>query len=161
MVYAFVYIHENKLIHGDIKCSNVLIDDGYHIKICDFGLTKFAGLQTSKSLRGVGTAPWKAPELIPLAGDSRKGKAGRPARTRTFASDVYALGMTIAEVSLHIDDSTGLLPMTNFSIIQLSACGGRDPSPTMSPKATSKGSFFEETDHHKIRCRELMETFTT
>jgi len=29
-------IHSSNIVHGDIKCSNILLDNDYNIKICDF-----------------------------------------------------------------------------------------------------------------------------
>ncbi|KAG8895416.1 hypothetical protein FRB99_000605, partial [Tulasnella sp. 403] len=37
---ALVYLHEKKLIHGDIKAQNILISGSDHAKLCDFGLSK-------------------------------------------------------------------------------------------------------------------------
>ncbi len=44
---ALVYLHKNKIIHKDIKCSNILIDKDGHPKLTDFGCAK--QLDSSKS----------------------------------------------------------------------------------------------------------------
>jgi len=54
-------LHEHGLIHGDIKFSNVLVDDRGQIKIVDFGLTKPRGRMTDGRFFG-GTPGWGAPE---------------------------------------------------------------------------------------------------
>lgn len=84
---AIRYLHNKKVVHGDIKGNNILIGNHEHALLCDFGLTKVAPSQTSTSLKGAGTVRWQSPELWE---DSPK----------TFKSDVYAFGMTIVEVSL-------------------------------------------------------------
>jgi serine/threonine protein kinase len=35
---AINYLHENNFIHRDIKSSNLLIDQDFQCKICDFGM---------------------------------------------------------------------------------------------------------------------------
>ena len=96
-------MHSNSIVHGDLKgvrhdlfmnynCNevtnsqgNILVSDEGFPQICDFGLSKIAGV-TTESKSGVrGTFNWMAPEL--LLGDSK-----------TQASDVYAFGMLVVEV---------------------------------------------------------------
>ena len=39
---AMTYLHANDppVIHGDLKCLNILIGNDFHAKICDFGLAR-------------------------------------------------------------------------------------------------------------------------
>ena len=55
--------------------------------LCDFGLSKMLDRADISTRGGVGTLRWQSPELM---------DGGR----RTFESDVYAYGITIAEVSI-------------------------------------------------------------
>ncbi|KIO22976.1 hypothetical protein M407DRAFT_44080, partial [Tulasnella calospora MUT 4182] len=84
------YLHEYSppISHGDIKPSNILIDDENRPRLCDFGLSRFLGeispeLQTS--FVGQGTKGYQSPELV------RDGVQDLP-------GDVYAFGCLILEV---------------------------------------------------------------
>ena len=38
---VFEYMHHLGIVHRDIKSHNILIDDRFNVKVCDFGLAKF------------------------------------------------------------------------------------------------------------------------
>jgi serine/threonine-protein kinase len=78
--------HARGLVHRDVKPSNVLLDEGEHVYLTDFGLTKrvtetgaFAG-----ELRSLGTVDYVAPEQI--RGEALDGR-----------TDVYSLGCLLYE----------------------------------------------------------------
>ena len=77
--------HRQGVIHGDLKCSNVILSEkpqgSVRAVITDFGLAKMKLVHSSRRTGGrAGTRDYMAPEL--LLGD-------RP----TVASDLYALGI--------------------------------------------------------------------
>lgn len=82
---ALNFLHSSNVIHGDIKGRNVLVSPSLDAQVCDFGLARYADVSTSTNMKGTGTVRWSSPEV--LCGQQK-----------SHASDVYAFGMTIAEV---------------------------------------------------------------
>ncbi|EJD38662.1 kinase-like protein [Auricularia subglabra TFB-10046 SS5] len=95
---AVDYLHTTeRLVHGDLKCANVLISDFGEALLADFGLSTFlekahAALPTMTAIRRMHTTHFAAPELFLGASDF-----DRP-QPKTCESDVYAFGMLILEV---------------------------------------------------------------
>jgi serine/threonine-protein kinase CTR1 len=40
LVGVISYLHRHGIVHRDIKSHNILVDKGYTVKICDFGLAR-------------------------------------------------------------------------------------------------------------------------
>ena len=38
---VYLYMHNLGIVHRDIKSHNVLVDNNFNVKVCDFGLAKF------------------------------------------------------------------------------------------------------------------------
>jgi serine/threonine protein kinase len=62
LVLGMKFIHSMGLIHRDLKPSNILLDANYHVKICDFGASRFHALSVPMST-GVGNMMYMAPEI--------------------------------------------------------------------------------------------------
>ncbi|KIO25944.1 hypothetical protein M407DRAFT_75050, partial [Tulasnella calospora MUT 4182] len=82
---AINYLHNKGVLRGDIKSFNILINREASALLCDFGLAGTTNSMTSSLMKGAGSARWMAPELYD----------NEPKSPET---DIYAFGMTIAEV---------------------------------------------------------------
>lgn len=82
---AIKYLHDNGISHGDIKSENILLDEKFTPKLCDFGFsrTKKTAGEESKN----GTLYYAAPELF-LKG-----------HFDTFKTDIYAIGIMLYSIS--------------------------------------------------------------
>ncbi|KAF5452192.1 hypothetical protein F2P56_027219 [Juglans regia] len=85
---ALAYLHEAiepKVVHRDIKSSNILIDDDFNSKLSDFGLAKLMCAGTSHiTTRIMGTFGYVAPEYANSGLLNEK-------------SDVYSFGVVLLE----------------------------------------------------------------
>jgi len=80
---ALDFAHKHRVIHRDIRPSNILIDENDNIKITDFGTSTLLQDRQYATTR-IGSPPYMAPEQF-------EGKA-------VFASDIYSAGCLFYEM---------------------------------------------------------------
>jgi polo-like kinase 1 len=86
LLLAVQYMHENNVIHRDLKLGNLFIDKQLHIKVGDLGLATRVDDKDEKRKTICGTPNYIAPEII----QSDKSKRGH-----SFEVDVWSMGVIL------------------------------------------------------------------
>ncbi|KAF8696525.1 neurotrophin receptor, partial [Rhizoctonia solani] len=125
---GLAYLHNEGIIHGDLKGGNVVIAADGSARLVDFGLAKLTeeALKFSTTSAQRGTTRWMPHELMNPAEESRA--------VITFASDVYALGMTFLEI---YTGNPPFMEMRNDFQVMFAVIQGtlpQRPSPEASPQ---------------------------
>ncbi|TYJ34816.1 hypothetical protein E1A91_A05G195200v1 [Gossypium mustelinum] len=92
------YLHQNGIMHRDLKAANLLMDENGVVKIADFGVARVQaqpGVMTAET----GTYRWMAPEVIEHKPYDHK-------------ADVFSFGVVLWEML------TGKLPYENLTPLQ-------------------------------------------
>ncbi|KAK7309390.1 hypothetical protein RJT34_06077 [Clitoria ternatea] len=92
------YLHQNNIIHRDLKTANLLMDENEVVKVADFGVARVqtqSGVMTAET----GTYRWMAPEVIEHKPYDQK-------------ADVFSFGIALWELL------TGELPYSYLTPLQ-------------------------------------------
>lgn len=92
------YLHQNNIIHRDLKTANLLMDENEVVKVADFGVARVqaqSGVMTAET----GTYRWMAPEVIEHKPYDHK-------------ADIFSFGIVMWELL------TGQLPYSSLTPLQ-------------------------------------------
>ncbi|RUP47098.1 hypothetical protein BC936DRAFT_146134 [Jimgerdemannia flammicorona] len=103
---GLVFLHDNQVVHCDLKAANILTTKNANVKLSDFGVSLNLKLREADTGSVAGTPNWMAPEVIELKGASTK-------------SDIWSLGCTIIELLTGKPPYSDLIPMSAlFRIVE-------------------------------------------
>eukprot|EP00727_Mastigamoeba_balamuthi_P010137 m51a1_g5746 putative protein tyrosine kinase (1072) ;mRNA; f:1170442-1177724 len=114
-----LYLHTSRppIIHRDLKTHNLLVDENWKVKVCDFGLSTIME-QASQTMTACGTPCWTAPEVLKHLHYTEK-------------ADVYSFGIVMWECLTRKDPYFGMPP---FKVIfAVGNEGLRPPLPPFTP----------------------------
>lgn len=83
IMMALTYLHSRGIVHRDLKSQNLLVDDGYRIKVCDFGFSRL--VEKNEFMTVCGTDEWMAPEV-------------RLGKMYDERADVFSFSMVLTEL---------------------------------------------------------------
>ena len=86
---ALSYIHQKKIIHMDIKPSNIMVENERNVRLMDLGIADVSMMKCDIASGMMGTPKYAAPEQF----------AGTQKKTRlSSATDIYEAGVTLYEL---------------------------------------------------------------
>ena len=129
---GLAHLHQNKVIHRDIKGQNVLLTDNAEVKLVDFGVSAQLDKTIGRRNTFIGTPYWMAPEVIACDENSEA--------TYDNRSDLWSLGITAIEMAEGKPPLCDMHPMRALFLIP------RNPPPRLkSSKWSSRFQNFVET----------------
>ncbi|KAJ8104722.1 hypothetical protein ONZ43_g7714 [Nemania bipapillata] len=140
---ALAAVHQNGIVHGDIKPENALVFTGGVVKLSDFG---FSARASNKLLELAGTYPWRAPEINSL--DRATPQQGK-------LTDLYSFGMLCLWIlfrnRLAVMGEIGVPPpLLRGSLGSLSSSDSSASSCLSTPRSDPVAQVVSDLEHLKL-----------
>uniref|UniRef100_H2ZXF2 non-specific serine/threonine protein kinase n=1 Tax=Latimeria chalumnae TaxID=7897 RepID=H2ZXF2_LATCH len=85
------YLHNNNVIHRDLKAGNILLTLEGDVKLADFGVSAKNATSTQRRASFIGTPYWMAPEVV-ICETSKD-------TPYDYKADIWSLGITLIEMA--------------------------------------------------------------
>lgn len=141
LLHASKYLHDNHIIHGDLKLQNILLNDNMKIKVGDFGLSsQFEDGELMTTI--CGTLSYMAPEILLKVGYDYK-------------VDVWALGCIMYALLI------GYLPFRGKINKEQKILAGKYDIPPNVPDPAQKllKKLLEPNPDIRPNCREILKDY--
>ncbi|KAL6899360.1 hypothetical protein ACP4OV_006018 [Aristida adscensionis] len=127
------YLHDNWVLHRDLKTSNLLLNNRGELKICDFGLSRQYGSLLKPYTQPVVTLWYRAPELL------------LGAKEYSTAIDMWSLGCIMAELLLKEPLFNGKTEIDQLNkIFRILGTPNEDEWPGYSKLPCARGKFVKQ-----------------
>ena len=83
VINGLIYLHNNDIVHYDLKLENYLMDSNGKVKIADFGLSTFSKNEEGTKFLACGTPNYMSPEVL-----------RRLDREQSYKADIWAIGIS-------------------------------------------------------------------
>ena len=96
------FLHNNLLIHRDIKPDNIIVSNNYDLKIIDFGISKkMSGSNESTQTNDKGTLLYEPPEIFQVGEEEDLTKTDLNDNKKKHISrafDIWSFGLVLCEI---------------------------------------------------------------
>ena len=127
---AFLHSAKHPILHRDLRCANILVDDNNKVKVVDFGMTKLIQRmrQSCSSTKPCyckteqnalpASMRWTAPEILAYPSAEEENRD-----VFNCSTDVYSFGMVLWEIVSQLDPFEDIPDETE--VIEVVKKGGR------------------------------------